>query len=155
GDMTYTPWCDSHGKVVDDGTIARLSDQLFRLTAAESNLRWLHDNALGFSVEIEEVSEKLGALALQGPKSRALVESLSGASLDKVKYHQFTTIDLLGKKTVVSRTGYTGDLGYELWVEAERAEAVWDTLCEAGRSYALQPAGIWAMDAARIEAGLI
>jgi aminomethyltransferase len=155
GHMSYTPWCNARGKVVDDGTIARLSDTDFRLTAAESNLRWLLDNAPGLAVKIEEVSERFGALALQGPASRALLESLSGADLSQVKYHRFTHVDLAGRPTMVSRTGYTGDLGYEIWVESERAEAVWDALIEAGRAYALQPSGIWAMDAARIEAGLI
>jgi len=155
GHMTYTPWCNARGKVVDDGTIARLSDTEYRLTAAESNLRWLHDNAPGFSVHIEEVTERLGALSLQGPASRALLEGLTGTDLSQVKYHRFTHVSLAGHPTMVSRTGYTGDLGYEIWVEAERAETVWDALVEAGRAYALQPTGIWAMDASRIEAGLI
>jgi aminomethyltransferase len=155
GHMTYTPWCNPRGKVVDDGTIAKLEESVFRLTAAESNWRWLHDNATGFSVEIEDVSEALGALSLQGPKSRALLERLTGADLSQLKYHRFTHVDLLGEPTMVSRTGYTGDLGYEIWVPRERALAAWDTLVEAGRAFALQPSGIWAMDVCRIEAGLI
>src|SRR4051812_18034780 len=81
GHMSYTPWCDSRGKVVDDGTLAKLSDTRYRLTAAESNWRWLHDNAAGFSVEIEDVSDALGALSLQGPHSRALLERLTGGDL--------------------------------------------------------------------------
>src|SRR6185436_7173274 len=84
GHMTYTPWCDARGKVVDDGSIAKLSETLYRLTAAESNLRWLLDNAPGFDVEIEDVSDALGALSLQGPRSRALLESLTGADLGGV-----------------------------------------------------------------------
>jgi aminomethyltransferase len=155
GHITYTPWCDGRGKVIDDGTIAKMSDTFFRLTAAESNLRWLQDNAAGFSVDIEDVSDELGALSLQGPKSRALLEVLSGADLSGVKYHRFTHVDLLGEPTMVSRTGYTGDLGYEIWIPRDRALAVWDALVEAGRSYALSPCGIWAMDVCRIEAGLI
>ncbi len=155
GHITYTPWCTSRGKVVDDGTIARLSDSLFRLTAAESNWRWLHDNAAGFQVELEDVSDELASLALQGPKSRALLERLSGADLSGVKYHRFTHVDLAGASTMVSRTGYTGDLGYEIWVPKERALATWDALTEAGQAYGLQPCGIWAMDVARIEAGLV
>lgn len=155
GHMSYTPWCNARGKVVDDGTIARLEGTLFRLTAAESNWRWLHDNAAGFSVELEDVSDELGALSLQGPKSRALLESLTGADLAPIKYHRFTHVNLLGEPTMVSRTGYTGDLGYEIWIPRERALAAWDALVEAGRSFAMQPAGIWAMDACRIEAGLI
>lgn len=155
GHLTYTPWCNSRGKVVDDGTIAKLSDTLFRLTAAESNYRWLHENAAGFDVQIEDVSDELGALALQGPRSRALLERLSGADLSGVKYHRFTHADLAGASTMVSRTGYTGDLGYEIWIPRERALAVWDALVEAGQSYGLQASGIWAMDVARIEAGLV
>lgn len=155
GHMSYTPWCNALGKVVDDGTIAKLSDTLYRLTAAESNWRWLQDNAAGFEVRLEDVSDKLGALSLQGPSSRALLEGLTGADLAPVKYHRFTHVNLLGEPMMVSRTGYTGDLGYEIWVPAERAPAVWDALVEAGRAFALQPAGIWAMDVSRIEAGLV
>jgi aminomethyltransferase len=155
GHMTYTPWCDARGKVVDDGTIAKLSDTFFRLTAAESNWRWLLDNAAGFSVDIEDVSDELAALSLQGPASRALLESLTGADLSEVKYHRFTHVTLLGEPTMVSRTGYTGDLGYEIWIPRERALAAWDAIIEAGRSFALSPCGIWAMDVSRIEAGLI
>lgn len=155
GHIVYTPWCNSRGKVVDDGTIAMLSETSFRLTAAESNWRWLLDNAAGFSVEIEDVSDDLAALSLQGPKSRALLESLTGADLSQVKYHRFTHVDLAGERTMVSRTGYTGDLGYEIWIPRERALAAWDALVEAGRAFALQPCGIWGMDVCRIEAGLI
>lgn len=163
GHVTYTPWCDSRGKVIDDGTIAKLPDGLYRLTAAESNWRWLHDNAPGFDVEIEDVSDEIAALALQGPRSRDLLETLTGADLAGLKYHRFTHVDLLGHPTMVSRTGYTGDLGYEIWIEAPRATSgdrsraleVWDALTAAGRAFGLHPAGIWAMDVCRIEAGLI
>jgi aminomethyltransferase len=155
GHMSYTPWCNAHGKVVDDGTIAKLGEMEYRLTAAESNWRWLADAAAGFELEIEEVSDDLGALSLQGPRSRDLLEHLSGAHLSGVKYHRFTHIELAGELTMVSRTGYTGDLGYEIWIPRHRALAVWDAIVEAGRSFALQPAGIWAMDVCRIEAGLI
>ncbi len=155
GHMSYTPWCNANGKVVDDGTIARLGDTEFRLTSAESNLRWLTDHADGFAVTIADVSLELGTLSLQGPASRALLEQLSGTSLATLKYHRFTHVPIAGESIMVSRTGYTGDLGYELWIPAERALAVWDALVDAGRSFALQPAGIWAMDVARIEAGLI
>jgi aminomethyltransferase len=155
GHMAYTPWCSTRGKVVDDGTIAKLSDTLFRLTAAESNWRWLHDNAAGFAVELEDASDELGALSLQGPKARDLLERVSGADLSQIKYHRFTHVDLAGTSMMVSRTGYTGDLGYELWIPRERALAAWDTLVEAGRAYGLQPCGIWGMDVARIEAGLV
>lgn len=155
GHMAYTPWCSSRGKVIDDGTIAKLSDTDLRLTAAESNLRWLMDNTTGFDVKIRDVSDELCALSLQGPTSRALLMRLSGADLSDLKYHRHTFIDLAGASTMVSRTGYTGDLGYEIWIPRERALAVWDALVEEGRSYGLHPCGIWGMDVARIEAGLI
>jgi aminomethyltransferase len=155
GGMLYTPWCDSAGKVVDDGTIARLGETTYRLTSAEPNLRWLEDNALGLNVRIEDVSEQVASLALQGPKSRDLLQTLTGTPLAELKYYRFVDTPIAGVPVMISRTGYTGDLGYELWLDAERAERVWDALVAAGRSFALQPAGIWALDVARIEAGLI
>jgi aminomethyltransferase len=157
GGMLYTPWCDSQGKIVDDGTIARLGEQRYRLTSAEPNLRWLEDNALGMDVRIDEVSEQIAALALQGPTSRSLLNGLTGTPLDDLKYYGFVNREIAGVPAMISRTGYTGDLGFELWIDAERdgAERVWDALAEAGRAYGLHPAGIWALDVARIEAGLI
>ncbi len=155
GHMVYTPWCNARGKLVDDGTIARLGDTTFRLTSAESNLRWLTDHAAGFDVAIVDVSRRLGTLAVQGPSSRALLEAATGMELGRLEYHRFTHATLAGEPIMISRTGYTGDLGYELWIPEDHALAAWDRLTEIGRGFALQPAGIWAMDVARIEAGLI
>jgi glycine cleavage system T protein (aminomethyltransferase) len=157
GGMVYTPWCDSAGKVIDDGTIAHLREDRYRLTSAEPNLRWLEDNALGMQVRIEDVSEQVAALALQGPRSRELLMTLTDAPLGRLKYYRFVDATIAGVPVMISRTGYTGDLGYELWLDAEPASAehVWDALIAAGRSFALQPAGIWALDVARVEAGLI
>jgi aminomethyltransferase len=157
GGMVYTPWCDSAGKVIDDGTIAHLGEERYRLTSAEPNLRWLEDNALGMQVRIEDVSEQIAALALQGPRSRELLTTLADAPLDGLKYYRFVEATIAGVPVMISRTGYTGDLGYELWLDAERAgaERVWEALIAAGRNFALQPAGIWALDVARVEAGLI
>jgi aminomethyltransferase len=157
GGMLYTPWCDSHGKVIDDGTIAHLGEQRYRLTSAEPNLRWLQDNAIGMQVQIEDVSEQIATLALQGPKSRQLLMTLTDAPLADLKYYRFVDAVIADTPVMISRTGYTGDLGYELWLSADRASAerVWDALIAAGRAFALQPAGIWALDVARIEAGLI
>jgi aminomethyltransferase len=157
GGMVYTPWCDSAGKVIDDGTIAHLGENRYRLTSAEPNLRWLEDNALGMQVRIEDVSEQIAALALQGPRSRELLTTLTDAPLDGLKYYRFVDATIAGVPVMISRTGYTGDLGYELWLDAEHAgaERVWDALIAAGRNFALQPAGIWALDVARVEAGLI
>jgi len=157
GGMLYTPWCNSRGQVIDDGTIAHLGENSYRLTSAEPNLRWLEDNALGMQVRIEDVSEQIAALALQGPRSRQLLMTLTDAPLADLKYYRFVDTMIADTPVMISRTGYSGDLGYELWLDADRARAerVWDALIAAGRSFALQPAGIWALDVARIEAGLI
>jgi aminomethyltransferase len=155
GGMLYTPWCDSRGKVIDDGTIAHLGENSYRLTSAEPNLRWLQDNAIGMDVRIEEVSEQIGALALQGPRSRELLMTLTDAPLAGLRYYRFVDATIAGAPVMISRTGYTGDLGFELWMSADAAERVWDAIVATGRAHALQPAGIWALDVARIEAGLI
>jgi aminomethyltransferase len=157
GGMLYTPWCDSHGKIIDDGTIAHLGPNHYRLTSAEPNLRWLDDNAIGMRVQIEDVSEEIAAVALQGPRSRELLMTLTDAPLGDLKYYRFVNAVIAETPVMISRTGYTGDLGFEIWLPADPpgAERVWDALVAAGRLFALQPAGIWALDVARIEAGLI
>ncbi len=151
----YTPWCDAAGKVIDDGTVSRLSETTYRLTSADSSLRWLHMNATAMEVDIEDVSGRLGALSLQGPLSRAILEQVSPADFGKLKYFRLVETTLGGLPVTISRTGYTGDLGYEIWVEAHVAGALWDVLIEAGTPYGITPAGVWALDLARIEAGLI
>jgi aminomethyltransferase len=155
GQVLYTPWCDAAGKVIDDGTVARLDVQRYRLTAAEPNLRWLSLNAVGMDVTIEDVSREVGALALQGPKSRMILNACAEAPLDDLKYFGVTHARLGGVPVTVSRTGYTGDLGYELWCDARDSVAVWDTLLQVGGAYGITPAGILALDVARVEAGLI
>ncbi|MEZ4458052.1 MAG: aminomethyltransferase family protein [Gemmatimonadales bacterium] len=155
GQVLYTPWCDGHGKVVDDGTISRLGESVYRLTAAEPNYRWLHLNAFGLDVAIEDVSDRLGALALQGPLSRDILNQAAEQSLDGLKYFRVMKNRIAGTDVEISRTGYTGDLGFEIWVPAGGAIAVWDALIRAGTDYGITPAGIWALDLARIEAGLV
>jgi glycine cleavage system T protein (aminomethyltransferase) len=155
GQVLYTPWCDVHGKVIDDGTISRLDDRTFRLTSAEPNLRWLSMNSVGLDVSIEDVSERTGALALQGPLSRTILQQLTPADLSALKYFRLVNTTVRDIPVTISRTGYTGDLGYEIWVDAERALPLWDALIEAGTPYGITPAGIWALDLARIEAGLV
>ncbi len=155
GQVLYTPWCDETGKVIDDGTLARLSEETFRLTAAEPNLRWLHDNAAGLRMTIEDVSDSTAALAIQGPASREILSGVSDAGVDGLRFFRVTSTNVRGIPVTISRTGYTGDLGYEIWVDSERAEALWDALMEAGGPYGITPAGILALDVARIEAGLI
>ena len=155
GEVLYTPWCDAAGKVLDDGTIARLDDQTFRMTSADPNLRWLEDNALGLDVAIQDVSESTAALALQGPSSRAILEQLGDRDLAGLKYFRLIAARLRGIPVTISRTGYTGDLGFELWVDAAHALALWDALVEVGAPYGITPAGLLALDVARIEAGLM
>ena len=155
GQVIYTPWCDANGKVIDDGTISRLASDRYRLTSAEPNLRWLSMNAAGLHANIEDVSDRLAALALQGPLSRAILQQAASADLSKLKYFRFLESKISGVAVTISRTGYTGDLGYEIWVDAEHALPVWDALMNAGGGYGITPAGIWALDIARIEAGLI
>jgi aminomethyltransferase len=149
GQVVYTPWCDANGKVLDDGTVARLGEDRFRMTAAEPNLRWLEDNARGLEVSIEDVSEAMVALSLQGPASRAI---LGGIDL---KYFRVTETTFRDIPVSISRTGYTGDLGYELWAGKKDALALWDALLEAGTPHGIQPAGMLALDVARLEAGLM
>jgi aminomethyltransferase len=150
----YTPWCDARGKMIDDGTISRLDDNRYRLTCAEPNMRWLTMNAAGMDVTIEDVSESIAALALQGPLSRRILEQLT-PDVSGLRYFRFTTTSIRGTPVTISRTGYTGDLGYEIWTDARHALPVWDALMDAGSAYGIVPAGIWALDIARIEAGLI
>jgi len=155
GKVLYTPWCDGAGKVLDDGTVARLDEQTFRLTSADPNLRWLSDNALGLDVTITDVSDSTAALALQGPTSRDILQQLSDRDLSGLKYFRIMPVRLRGIPVTVSRTGYTGDLGFEIWVDAEHALPLWDALIEVGAAYGIAPAGILALDIARIEAGLM
>ncbi|MGH7751401.1 MAG: aminomethyltransferase family protein [Gemmatimonadales bacterium] len=155
GQVLYTPWCDAVGKVIDDGTVSRLEENTYRLTSADSSLRWLAMNAVGMDVSITDISETTAALALQGPLSRAILQRVSPADFGKLAYFRLTQTTVRDVPVTISRTGYTGDLGYEIWVEAGHGPAVWDALVEAGAGYGITPAGIWALDVARIEAGLI
>jgi aminomethyltransferase len=155
GQVLYTPWCDGAGKVLDDGTVTRLDEHTFRVTAAEPNLRWFQDNARGLDVAIEDVSDAIAALALQGPTSRSILERVCDADLARLKYFRMTAAKLAGRPVTITRTGYTGDLGYEIWLDARDALAVWDALVEAGTPYGITAAGMLALDVARIEAGLM
>jgi aminomethyltransferase len=155
GGVIYTPWCDEHGKVVDDGTVHRLDEQRFRWTAADPQLRWLRQNSAGLDVAITEESEATAALALQGPLSRDVLEAATGESFADLRYFRRRAATI-GKVAIdVSRTGYTGDLGYELWIPARNAVKVWDAVIAAGRDYGIRPAGMLALDVVRLEAGLI
>lgn len=156
GQVIYTPWCDEHGKVIDDGTVSRLEENTYRWTAADPSLRWFTQNAVGMDVEIEDISESVAALALQGPTSGRLLKTLViDADIGNLKYFRLTKGTIAGVPVEISRTGYTGDLGYEIWVPANRALTVWDALMDQGRAFDIHPAGMLALDVARIEAGLL
>jgi aminomethyltransferase len=155
GQVLYTPWCDAAGKVLDDGTVARLGGDTFRLTSAEPSLRWLHMNAVGCDVRIDDVSDRIAALALQGPTSRAILARLGVEGIEGLKYFRLMASEIAGIPMTITRTGYTGDLGFELWVSNDHAEPMWDALVAAGADYGLVPCGLLALDIARIEAGLI
>jgi aminomethyltransferase len=155
GRVYYTSWCNEEGRVVDDGTVARLDEQTYRWTAADPSLRWFRMNSRGLDVEVEDVSELVAALAVQGPLSRDVLEAATETSWGDLKYFGRRAAQVGRISVDVSRTGYTGDLGYEVWVESADAVAVWDAFVTAGRSYGVRPAGMVALDVARIEAGLI
>jgi len=155
GQVYYTPWCDERGRVIDDGTVSRLDDDLFRWTAADPSLRWFRQNAIGLDVQIEDVSERMAAIALQGPTSAKLLRGIADADVDDLKYFRVTRGAIAGARVDISRTGYTGDLGYEIWMDAADAVRVWDALMDAGRRFDARPAGMLALDVARIEAGLL
>ncbi len=156
GQVIYTPWCDEQGKVIDDGTVSRLEENTYRWTAADPSLRWFRQNASGMEVEIEDISETVSALALQGPTSGRLLKTLvSDANIANLKYFRVTKGTLAGVPVEISRTGYTGDLGYEIWVASDKALRVWDEMMTAGRAFDIHPTGMLALDIARIEAGLL
>ena len=156
GQVMYSAWCDDDGKVIDDGTLAYLEENRFRLTSAEANLVWFQDCCIGLDVQVTDVSRELATLAIQGPNARRILEKILGAgSLASLKYYHLGDFTLGGIPLTISRTGYTGDLGYELWLPPASAGQVWDAVTEAGEGFGLLPAGIMALDIARIEAGLI
>ncbi len=155
GQVIYCCWCDEDGKVIDDGTITRLAENDYRWTAADPSLRWFRQNALGLDVAIDDISADVAALALQGPTSGRLLKSLVGPEIANLKYFRFTRAKIAGVDVDISRTGYTGDLGYEIWMPWNQAPQVWDALMAEGRQFDIHPAGMLALDVARIEAGLI
>jgi aminomethyltransferase len=155
GQVIYCCWCDEQGKVIDDGTITRLDENMYRWTAADPSIRWFHQNALGLDVKIEDISRALAALALQGPTSGRLLKVAAEADIANLKYFRVTHGKIAGVEVDISRTGYTGDLGYEVWIPWNEAPKVWDALMDVGRQFDIHPAGMLALDVARIEAGLI
>jgi aminomethyltransferase len=158
GQVIYCCWCDEQGMVIDDGTITRLEENKYRWTAADPSLRWFRQNGLNMDVQIEDISESVAALALQGPTSGKLLKSIAQADIANLKYFRMTSGSIAGIPVDISRTGYTGDLGYEIWIplkSGNEALKVWDALMEAGRQFDIHAAGMLALDVARVEAGLL
>ncbi len=155
GQVIYTPWCDEDGRVIDDGTVTRLAEDRFRWTAADPSLRWITRQTAGLTVDVEDISERTAALALQGPTSANVLRAAARADIDGLKYFRVTEGTVAGRPVEISRTGYTGDLGYEIWMNRTDAGAVWDALIGAGSPYGLRPTGLLALDVARVEAGLL
>jgi aminomethyltransferase len=156
GQVMYTPWCDEAGHIIDDGTVSRLADDHFRITAADPSALWFSDCGQGLNAHVRDVSAELAAVALQGPNARRVLTALApGAGLEKLKYFRLAQLEWEGHPLTVTRTGYTGDLGYELWIAPDQAPRLWDRLMECGQAFGLLPAGIIALDIARVEAGLL
>ena len=155
GQALYACLCDGAGKVIQDGTAFRLAEDHFRFHLAEPSLRWLKLSALGMNVDIQERSEEIVSLALQGPNSLRILQQVVDADLSRLRFFRLTSGKVMGTPVLVSRTGYTGDLGYEIWLHCDHAERIWDILMGAGKNFGIKPAGMLALDAARLEAGFI
>jgi len=155
GQVAYMCWCDEYGKMIDDGTVARLDDDYYRVTSTEANYHWFVRHAHGYELTLEDSTHRIAALAVQGPRSRDVVDAATGGAAEKLKFFYATKSSIEGIDVLVSRTGYTGDLGYEVWVDNEHAVKVYDSVLAAGKPYGALPAGLDAMDITRIEAGFM
>lgn len=155
GRIAYTVWCDAKGWVLDDGTVQVLANDWVRITAAERWMHWFHDLSRGFDVTITDRTEELAILSLQGPAARRILNPLCAFDLDKMRFFRIRQTQVAGIDVTVGRTGYTGDLGFEVTVPNAQAGAVWDALMEEGRPHQIEPIGLDALDVARIEAGYL
>ncbi len=155
GRVAYAVWCNDHGKVLDDGTVFRFGPDEFRICSQERHLCWFLDCAIGYDVRIEDVTERIASIALQGPTSFKVVQALGLEGCEILKPFDMTDVEFEGGRMTISRTGFTGDLGYEFWLPSEKAVSLWDRLMAAGRPYGIRPVGSQALDLTRIEAGFI
>jgi aminomethyltransferase len=153
--VAYCLWCNDEGHLIDDGTIFRLGDSEYRICTAERQIDWLLDSGLGFDVQISEVTEQIAALAVQGPTSCAVLKAAGLTGVETLKPFEIGCFTLDRYTITVSRTGFTGDLGYELWMEPAQAVEIWDALMAAGRSRGIRAIGSQALNIARIEAGFL
>ncbi|MBT3459706.1 MAG: aminomethyl transferase family protein [Halieaceae bacterium] len=154
--VTYVAWCNDSGRMIDDGTIFRLGESKFLLTCGSPCLAWLRKSALGFNrLSIVEHTEALAALSLQGPTSFAVLKAMGLEATSALKPFDIGHYPFAEGEIMISRTGFTGDLGYELWIEPNLALTLWDRLYEAGANYGIQPYGEAATNMARLEAGFI
>jgi aminomethyltransferase len=155
GHAAYCCWCDDFGKIIDDGTVFRMDADCLRVHTAEPMLAWFEQFRRGFDVTLEDISAHFAAVAIQGPTSRDILKQISDVDLEALPYYGVVNAQVQNRPVLISRTGYTGDLGYELWVSNTDALPLWDALMAAGKPYLLQPFGLDVLDIARIEAGLI
>ena len=155
GRVAYAVWCDDRGQVIDDGTIFHLREGEYRLCSQERHFAWLQTSAIGFDVSIKVETADIAALAVQGPTSFTVLKKMGLSGLDELKPFGLMNFDFDGADLMVSRTGFTGDLGYELWIETAKAETLWDALFEAGKLYGIRAIGTHALELARIEAGYL
>jgi aminomethyltransferase len=154
GKAQYTLWCDDRGFVIEDGVLLHLAENEFLLTAAEPNLAYFEALAGSLDVSIEDVSSDWGILSVQGPRSRDVVAAVAPKAAE-LGYFDVARAKLAGVPVLLSRTGYTGDLGFEIWVPAADALKVWDAVWKVSRGQGVIPFGMTALYMARIEAGLV
>lgn len=155
GQVAYVCWCDDGGHVIDDGTVSRLGEDHYRVTSNNPSYHWFMRHTRGFDVTVEDSTGRIAALAVQGPNARAVVAAVTGGDTESLPFFESLRTRIDGFDAVVSRTGYTGDLGYEIWVDNDHAVALWDAVAAAGRPWGIEPAGLDAMDVTRIEAGFV
>ena len=155
GRVAYAVWCDHEGQVIDDGTIFHLRDGEYRLCSQERHYGWLLACAIGFDVTIEHETEEVAALAVQGPTCYSVLSKLGFTGLDQLKPFNLMHTDFLGTELMISRTGFTGDLGYELWLDPSVAEQLWDALFKAGKDHGIRAIGTSALEMSRVEAGFL
>jgi len=153
--ITYGCWCDARGRLIDDGTIWRLDDDTYRITAADPSLSWFRRHADAFDVCITDVTDRIASASLQGPTSRDILRDAGASSIDDLRFFRMQRATIGDVRCIITRTGYSGDLGYELWTDADHACALWDVVMDAGDPHGILPVGLDALDVCRVEAGFI